>query len=231
MSKVEDDLEAELAELAGVVEAIDEEEDKDEALEPATPSTVRLSAADWEKLVAEYESSLTVSVIDLAVKWGVSRTAIQMHFKRLKDKGYSVARGSKAVGASKPTAGPAAEPTWEDKRRARIEIVREDSYKTTRALRQLNIGLVVEAKRAGASFATIKEQLRALRIAMATEIEGSNHDLMNLEAAKNSDPNELPEIRIINLTDEDIKELRAGDEDDSPEMPALELEEEVVVIE
>jgi hypothetical protein len=172
-----------------------------------------LSAEQWTEIRDAYERKSTPITI-LAEKYGVSKSAISQHFKK-----HKVARGAlageealAAVEAAAKTA-PAPEPTFAEKRTARIVQTREETYNWLRMLSVRGLKMLAEAEASGSVPASVKESTRTLAIQTKQIIEAGDCRLRMLEADKHVNEEELPQIHIRDLTEEDILKIREEDDE------------------
>lgn len=120
---------------------------------------------------------------------------------------------------------PAADPTFAEKRKARIEQTREESYNAIRMIRIKALRAQAEAERLGAPIASLKETIRVYRFQLAIQMDASKALLWVLEADKHVDEADLPQIFIRDLGEEDLKALREMDDDDSDIIDEDDLED------
>jgi biotin operon repressor len=188
----------------------------------------RLTPAEWLEIETHIECD-TLSANEIREKYGISSQAIYKHIKkRFEDDGYKIERGSKrAVVKAATTAAVAttvatttaaattAEPpkeSFEQKRRQRIENARENRYLAA----EQQFRLLVKRQQAivgGTAPIDVKE-LRQLAVVLR-----ENTDLIYkiLKAEEAIDPNELPELRIKDLSDEEILALQSREDEDEGE--------------
>lgn len=188
-----------------------ESESEEEDRLPEKISGKRLSAAQRREVCDLYAGG-KMKVTALAEKYGVTKSAISQLLKKHGVTWASrVVEEAKAeiesVGREKP---PERDPTFADRRQARIEQTREESYNWMRMLAMKSLRVMAEAERTGAPIATLKETIRVYRMEADLLAVSSKMRLEVLEAHEHIDEADLPQIVIRDLTEDDI----ASDEDD-----------------
>lgn len=102
----------------------------------------------------------------------------------------------------------------------RIRETKEEHYKMATGISKLVWAEVLTAKQKSAPFATIKENLKSLAIAMKTlsDARVERFAVLGLDKEDKDDDDTLPELLVSELTQEQIEEIRnrtAGDPDDT----------------
>jgi AcrR family transcriptional regulator len=167
--------------------------------------TRRLSDAEWAVIDEQYELG-TKGVTELADEYGVSRQTISKHFK---DK--SIVRGSRAHELAAKTAQAAQAAAqqierYSDRRVAWIEETRLQGYNALKqAALLLNKKMMDVYKTPGASPAAAMDDLKALRLYQQAMIDNFDFRLNRLlNADEIADENALPQLRIEDLTKDDV---------------------------
>lgn len=196
-------------------DSIDELPETEESSGPEKTSGKRLSA-DQRKQVCELYAAGKMKVTALAEKFGVTKSAISQLLKREGVVWASrVIEEAKAeVEAALKAPPPEKDPTFAEKRQARIEQTREESYNALRLLRIKQLRALSEAERLGAPIPTLKETMNVFKRIIDSQINASRYLLEVLEANQHIDEEDLPQITIRDLSDEEIKGLVSVESDD-----------------
>jgi hypothetical protein len=182
-----------------------------------------LTPAQWQEIRTYYERG-EKKTPELAELYGITRSAISQHFKKHKVVWASRAISEATSGLTAPPPPPAAL-TFEDKRSSRIEQTREESYNWARIIAVESMKAIMEARAAGTPIGTLKEVIRVFRMQTALLAESGTFRLNILEADKHVNEEVLPSIKIEDLSEDDIKLIRSGEEDD------IDLDEDEVITE
>lgn len=200
-------------------DSIDELPETEESSGPEKTSGKRLSA-DQRKQVCDLYAAGKMKVTALAEKFGVTKSAISQLLKREGVVWASrVIEEAKAeVEAALKAPPPEKDPTFAEKRQARIEQTREESYNALRLLRIKQLRSLSEAERLGAPIPTLKETMNVFKRIIDSQINASRYLLEVLEANQHIDEQDLPEIHIQDLGDADIAALSAEDDEDEGDL-------------
>lgn len=181
----------------------------------------RLTEGEWAQIVEAYELGIK-GVTELADEFGCTRQNLSIRFKA-----HGIKRGSRAhelqaavnqAAVSNAVAAAARAETFADKRKAWIEETRLQGYQLVKQASGLAAKAVVEQVKKSGSLAAIDDELKAIRRFQTIIIEGVNARLNDiLRADESVDENELPELKIEDLSAEDIiqhhQNIGALDED------------------
>ena len=194
----------------------------------------RLPASAWACARAEWETGET-TLEGLAVKYGVSRRALQAHFRKA-----SSAKGSKAKEIAKEVAAAVFAPLEFDKSE-RIRLGRETrnaDYENALRVERAILAQLDEAEKDGPSAFRASAAIKTLSLAAQAleRVQGLKWRALGLDRETETD--ELPRIEIVNLLEEDIAAIRDARESDGLECDsddddrdAAESDESVVVTE
>lgn len=179
----------------------------------------RLSLAQ-RKEVCDLYAAGKMKVTALADKYGVTKSAIS---QLLKKEGVTwasriVEEAKAEVEAALKEKPPEKDPTFSEKRMARIEQTREESYNAVRLLRIKALRMLTEAERMGSPIATLKEAMNVLNKQVLLQINAGKFLLEVLDANQHTDERDLPNIVIRDLADEEIESLVGLTDDDEEEI-------------
>lgn len=188
----------------------------------------RLSKKDWEEISTLWELG-EIKLSEICRRWKISKQAVIRYFKRngiVQNSRKSEVKTAVIAGVAAATAA-AAVPTFADKRKQRIEETRESHYQAADYLTKLTTKTLIDAVRDKKPLASVREDLKALRYASAIHETMLRIRLDVLNAHDEIDEVEMPSFQIVDLTDKDIEELRAKqDEEDMGDDGLLETFEE-----
>lgn len=188
----------------------------------------RLSQEQWEEVRFAYETGQK-RVAALAQEYGVSPQAIHQFFKRKK-----IVFGSRKTDLEEKVVEKAAEKvvaaTFGSKRITRIEETKEQAYQSAQAIAALNMRILAECARAGGptlqSRANDVKTLRSMAVVLKETLD-VRYRVLN--ADENIDPDDLPELQILDLTEEDIAHVREADEEDGEiDVPDVEIDDAIL---
>lgn len=191
---------------------------------------VRLTPAIWAEIRALWATGETTLAV-LSDKYGVSIRALQMHFDK---EGVTKGSQARAVAASVEAKVFEAMLPDEDQTVQRAIDVREAAYRNAILLENMIVARLEVANRdPEATFATASA-LKAF--AVAAQALERLHALKRAALGINDDTfrnNDLPALRIEDLSNEDLREMRARHEEDDadfhPHMrPSQSADEEIV---
>jgi AcrR family transcriptional regulator len=180
-----------------------------------TGSGKRLTAAQWTEICTLWELG-EVKIDELAKRFDVSRQSIMRHFKKngiVRNSRKSDVRTAIVAGVASATTS-AVIANFADKRKQRIEDTREAHYQAADYLSRLTNKLITDALRASKPVSSIKEDIKALRMASAIQEQSFRIRIDVLNADQEIDENELPTLTIEDLTDEDIASIQTKTSDD-----------------
>lgn len=175
-------------------------------------TTPRLTPRQWAEAEALWESG-EVTLIDLATRFKRDKSAFQRYFDK-----HKIVKGSKAA-ASKEAVKEAVTSAIVDDATVlanRIRETNEDHYKMSTAMAKLAWSEILAAKRDLKPFATIKDNIKTLDLAMnvLAKARAERYAILGLDKADFVDEEGLPELVISELTAAQIEELRSRDESD-----------------
>jgi hypothetical protein len=172
---------------------------------------VRLSPAVWAEIRALWAIG-EATLAGLSNRYGVSTRALQMHFDK---EGVTKGSQARAVAASVEAKVFEAMLRDEDQTVQRAIDVREAAYRNAILLENMIVARLEAASRdPEATFATASA-LKAF--AVAAQALERLHGLKRAALGINDDTfrdNDLPTLRIEDLSDEDLREMRARQEED-----------------
>ncbi|MCK1543410.1 hypothetical protein IVB12_15950 [Bradyrhizobium sp. 179] len=211
----------------------DEVEDQSGSEEGSEPKQKRLKPEEWREIEMLWEYDL-MKTRDIAVKFGITPSAVTNHFAELKKKGIIIARGAKKgeaikalkIAAAPPPPKPPSE--FEAKRKERIEGAKERRY-VQATFHNAQVLALQKAIQEGketwvGAHAKIKAMQRMGKVILDAQAAIENA----LDIAGDIDEASLTELRFVDLTGDEIAQIQtsAGDEDlDDLEMPELEDED------
>ena len=173
----------------------DDEEEKPTIIPAAVPSSGSLSDADYKKIVDLYERGES-TLVDLALKYGISRQALHKRFRN-----DGVVRGSKAavVEAEREVE------RFIERRSAWIEETRLEGFKALKQVQMIARKIVLDKVKATLPVGEADVDLRA--IGRLNKILCDITTSLNiLDAHNHVDDKSLPMLVIEDLTDEEVLE-------------------------
>lgn len=169
-----------------------------------------LTPSQWAEIEMSYELGKTTAA-ELSEKYGVTPQALSKHFK---EKG--IVKGSRVEAVKEEAAKTVVEKVaekvveFEQKRHDRIEQTKEQSYNDAVVMRQLALKKIQASLASGATSLSIKE-LREIHDVLIN-VRKERWAILNIGG--DDDEGELPELPISKMTDEEIEEKRAEQEQD-----------------
>lgn len=178
--------------------------------------SVRLTEEQWVEAERLHEEK-SVSVVDIAERFGVSRQSVHARFKK-----SGVVRGSKA-----PKPEPAVD-RYVDKRADWIETTRVEGYKALQQSQLLARKIVADTLAAKSPLGAADDDLKAAHRYGRIIAENIKARLELLEASSFTDEDDLPRLEISDLTREEILEHHraTGAIDDHTTLEDMEREAE-----
>ena len=170
---------------------------------------IHLTPAEWAEIEELYELG-RASAAELSEKYGVTPAALSKHFKK-----KGIVKGSraevvkKAVEEETVTKTAEAVAKFEEKRLERIEQAKEQAYADTTLMRNLTLKRVRDVIKPGGTPLSIKEIEGIARI--LRQVQRARYEI--LEIGRDDGDGELPTLPIQCMTDGDIKEKRAEQEE------------------
>jgi DNA-binding IscR family transcriptional regulator len=170
---------------------------------------------------------------DIAVKFGITPSAVTNHFQELKKKGVIIARGAKKGEAIKAlkiaTAPPPPKPPseFEGKRKERIESAKEYRYRQA-AFHNAQVMQVQKAIQDGTmTWVGAHNQIKAIQRMGKTILDAQAMFENALNIAGDIDEASLTILEFQDLTMDEIQQIQGGDDEglDGLEMPELENED------
>lgn len=155
-------------------------------------SSPRMSDKDFSDACDLYETG-EMGLVDLARKFGVSRQALSSRFKK-----------NKVVRNSRQPAPPPAPIRYTDKRGEWIEETRIESYQALRQAAALARKIAAETVKNRSAFGTADDDLKAAQRFNKILVENTKARLELLEAGDFTDEEDLPTLRVEDLTDQEI---------------------------
>lgn len=199
--------------------------------ETAPEEKRKLTAAEWAECRSLYELG-EARTPELAERFGVTKQAISKHFKenkvefqsKKKELEEKMAAAVTAVATGKVTTAVA---SFESTRKAKIEETKIEAYADGRLIAQLNRKVLVDAARGGTAIGTFGADLKALRVAAATLMITQDARYKILKMDDDIDEESLPEIRIIDLSEKQLKRMREqSSEDPELDLPDIDLDDD-----
>lgn len=219
----EDDDE-EMVEPVTAAEATSESE-PDAATEEGFEKEVRkLTEAQWAQIVDMWERG-THSSAEIRKLFPISRQAMSRGLiRRGAKQGCRAHEVASAIAEKVIEKVADAASAWEAGKRTRIDEMRLYFDRANKVLSEQSMRMVSEALRAGLPIGAKNADLNALmQVAKILRTTREERFVLN-EVGHDVDPNKLPELPILDLTDERIEEMRqrgAGDELDELEATVL----------
>lgn len=174
----------------------DDEEEKPTIIPAAVPSSGSLSDADYKKIVDLYERGES-TLVDLALKYGISRQALHKRFRN-----DGVVRGSKAavVEAEREVE------RFIERRSAWIEETRLEGFKALKQVQMIARKIVLDKVKATLPVGEADVDLRAIGRLNKILCDNITTSLNILDAHNHVDDKSLPMLVIEDLTDEEVLE-------------------------
>lgn len=187
-----------------------------------------LSPAEWAEIVEIVELGSFKSYEEIARKYGITAAGIS---KGLHKRG--VTKGSRAHEVAARVRSTVLKEAEEstlsalELRRMRIEETRRQNYDWQKMISAQIMGRLVSAQKEGRPFGSEAANIKALRWASAALATARQERFAVLDAENEIDTNELPELRIRDLSEEEIAVLRTTDGDDGEMELSPEIEDVV----
>lgn len=189
----------------------------------------RLTPAEWEEATTLYELG-ECTIVDLSNRFGISASAFSQKFRKNGViKGSRRAEIAKKIEEKVKESAADAAGSFASARRTRIEETKTQSYQTQTMIHALTHQIMLEAKKASKPFATIVNDLKALRLASAIIATTRQERYALLNADEDLDQNELPILRFEDLTADEIEAFQNIDEDDGLLAKRQKSEEEDII--
>jgi DNA invertase Pin-like site-specific DNA recombinase len=179
----------------------------------------RLTPAEWQEICNLFEMGM-MKANDLAAKFGVSRSALHQHFSKNGIK-WNVRKEEMEKKVEEKVI------TFAMKRKQRIEETKTQSYELDAAANAYGRKMLSEAIKSGVPLATKEKELKALHKLTVINALTRQGRYAVLDAAREIDEAELPEIRFRDLSKEEIEARRKADQEDELDADLLELDDEI----
>jgi predicted DNA-binding transcriptional regulator len=201
--------------------------------EGSEPKQKRLKPEEWREIEMLWEYDL-MKTKDIAVKFGITPSAVTNHFAELKKKGVIIARGAKKgdaikalkIAAAPPPPKPPSE--FESKRKERIEGAKERRY-VQAAFHNAQVMALQKAIQDGhKTWVGAHNEIKAIQRMGKVILDAQAAFENALNIAGDIDEASLTELRFLDLTGDEIAQIQSGggeDELDDLEMPELEDED------
>ncbi len=188
----------------------------------------RLTEKEWVKAEALYETG-EMTQEEIAKKFNVHVATVRRRFSK-----NGIKAGSKAAAIKEKVNDQLG------KERAaeiglllgRIRETKEEHYKMASGLAKLTWAEVLKAKQDGSPVSVAMNNLKALDTAMSVlkKAREERYAVLGLNGDEGDDDDLLPQLVVQELTEEQVEELRNGQDDDLDDLPpedevALELPE------
>jgi len=181
----------------------------------------RLTPAEWAEIRNLYEMGM-MKAKDLAEKYGVSRSAISQYFTK-----HGVTWNSRKEEMEKKVEESVI--TFAMKRKQRIEETKTQTYELDAAINAFSRKLLADAIKGSIPLSTREKELKALhKLAVVNTLTRQGRYAV-LDAEREIDEAELPEIRIRDLSKEEIERLREKDEDELEDLLSIGGDDDEVV--
>jgi len=179
------------------------------ATSKVAPAPSKLTPKQWAEIEALWEAG-TLTLEDLSKKYGKAVSTFTRHFKAKGTKRGSAldeAKQRAAEALKRNAAGDAAILA------ARIFETKDESYKMQTAIQRLFWNEVLIAKNNGVDIATRMPNIKAIKEISAglSIVRSEKFAILGLDRPDATDPSELPELFVTELTAQEIKELRDRD--------------------
>jgi hypothetical protein len=186
--------------------------DSEESASSKTTFGPKLSPKQWAEIRHSYEMG-EMRAAQLAHKYGVSASAVSQHFTRYVEKtGKQLIFGRIPTEATEKAAKAAEEEkvTFATKRLERVEKSLEEGYQATSVLYRLNMEILIDIVKTKTPPAMHANDFKALRNAEASLREVLNQRYKLLKIDENVNPDELPQLPILDYNDDMLKNIREG---------------------
>lgn len=181
----------------------------------------RLTAAEWAEIRNLYEMGM-MKAKDLADKFGVSRSAISQYFTKHGVK-WNVRKEEMEKKVEESVI------TFAMKRKQRIEDTKTQSYELDAAINAFSRKLLSDAIKGSVPLSTRDKELKALhKLAVVNTLTRQGRYAV-LDADREIDEAELPEIRFKDLSKEEIEKYRDSDEDELEDLLSVGGEDDDVI--
>ncbi len=180
-------------------------EDK-EGADPAPAEGVvrtRISDAVFQQARDDYEFGLK-GMVQIAEEIGISRQALSKRFKDVGARRGGRAHELAAIEAAKIAAVPPPPERFEDKRADWIEETRMNGFMAMKQAQMIARKIVLDQVKAGGKMGEIDPDLKAAQRYVRTINESFDAQLRLLRSEEYVDDKDLPNIEILDLTDEDV---------------------------
>ncbi|MBL1258620.1 hypothetical protein [Methylocystis sp. Sn-Cys] len=169
----------------------------------------RLSAAQWSEARALWEAD-AATLEELAARFGVTTRAIQRHFAK-----HGSKKGTRAKAIATEIEAAVLSEVFGDPE-ARLEksrAMRASTFDTLTRIERTVMGLVASAEANPAEGYKVGAALRAMSMATATLERCFNIKSACLGIKGDETSDELPQIHIVDLTDDEINRMRRENEE------------------
>lgn len=181
----------------------------------------RLTPAEWAEVRNLYEMGM-MKAKDLAEKFGVSRSAISQYFTK-----HGVVWNSRKEEMEKKIEESVV--TFAMKRKQRIEETKTQSYELDAAINAFSRKLLSDAIKGSVPLSTRDKELKALhKLAVVNTLTRQGRYKV-LDAEREIDELELPEIRFKDLSKEEIEKLREQEDDDLEDLLSIGGDDEEIL--
>ena len=179
----------------------------------ATRAYNRLSPAVWAEIRALWETG-EPTLDELASRYSITTRALQSHFHK-----NGTMKGAEAMIIAAEVKGAVFADSFEDHETkiAKGRETRATDFANASKIESLIMAQVEEAQKDPASAFRASAALKALSVAAQALERTSAMKWRSLGLDRDQETDELPEIHIVNLTEDDIQEIRrsheAGDDE------------------
>src|SRR5665647_3423048 len=185
----------------------------------------RLTPSTWAKICAEWEIG-DVTLAELSDRFGVNKRTLQAHFSK-----HEVVKGTKAAELASAVKEELFKLELDDKDdlTQRAKETRESAYRNAVTVETLIMGQLALAQRDPSQAYKAAGAVKLLSLA-AAGLERL-HNLKWTALGMNRDSvvsDELPKLIFVDLTDQEIKEIQQGHDQDDLDDPARTEPEAVV---
>ncbi|MCC0003829.1 MAG: hypothetical protein H6872_01280 [Methylobacteriaceae bacterium] len=166
---------------------------------------VRLTSTDWAQVRAEWEVG-EASLEELSQKYGVSRRALQIHFRK-----HSSEKGSQSKVVAREVAEAIFAAFGAD-RQERVRLGREaraTEFDNARRLERLIMTQLEEAEAGGSAAFRSSAVMKAISLATQALERTQNMKWRALGLGPDESTDDLPVIEIVDLTEQEISAMQA----------------------
>jgi hypothetical protein len=212
-----------------IIEAISPAEESAAGSEDTGADATRLTPDEWAKVRAMYESGVP-TLAALSAEFGVAKSTISAHFKK-----HGTTRGSRSAEVTARIEEKVAEKlaeiatTFADKKVQRIEETKNEHYEAARFISKMVNKTLVDAVKDKIPLSAIYNNLKSLRIAQATLAQARQERFEILDVANEIDERDLPHIIFDDLSEKDIAELQARNDDGFDSLELDDIDDEVII--